>query len=54
VAYFKALALGECPAKNHVKLEGVVPGNPCCGRNEFTSPVIVFMMVVVVVVVVVV
>jgi hypothetical protein len=51
VTYFKALALCEYSTKNGGKMELVVTGNPCYGRNELTNSVILVVVVVVVLVI---
>jgi hypothetical protein len=48
VAYFKALDLCEYPTKNGGKMDLIVTGNPCYGRNELTSLIILVVVVVVV------
>jgi len=52
VAYFKALASCKYPTKNGGKMESVVTGNPCYGRNELTNSVILVVVVVVVLVII--
>ena len=52
MAYFKALASCKYPTKNGGKMESVVTGNPCYGRNELTNSVILVVVVVVVLVII--
>jgi hypothetical protein len=52
VAYIKALALCEYPTKNGGKMELIVTGNPCYGRNELTNSVILVVVVLVIIIII--